>query len=457
MNITRENIDDLNAVLKIQIEKADFEEKVEKLLRDYRKKANIKGFRPGMVPMGLVRKMYGRAVRIDEINKLVTENIQNYLSEEKIEILGDPLPRVDEDNNQDFDTRESFTFSFDLGLAPSFEIKLSKKNRVSYYEITADDKMKNDFLENYTRRYGHFDSADTAEEKDMLKGKVEALDDKGALNPDGLYADDTTLAIDIIREKKIKKQFIGKSVGDTIDFDLRKALPNDNEIAGLLKREKKEIAGIEGTFRFTVNEISRFHAAEINQELFDRIYGEGVVTSEEEFRKKIEEEITANLKQESDYKLSLDLKKIAVEKTEFQLPEEFLKRWLLKVNEKTTADQIGQEFDSFRRDLKWQLIRNSIAKQNQVKITEEELLKESENITRYQFRQYGLFHATDEQVTNYAKEALKREEDARKIADKILEEKVTVLIRDMVKVETKRVSVDEFNKLFEKAHLHTGE
>ena len=328
MNITRENIDDLNAVLKIQIEKADFEENVEKVLRDYRRKANIKGFRPGMVPMGLVKKMYGRAVRIDEINKVVTDNIQKYLTEEKIEILGDPLPKVDEDNNQDFDTRESFTFSFDIGLAPSFEIKLSKKNRVSYYEITADDKMKSDFLENYTRRYGHFHSADVSEEKDMLRGKIEALDDKGELKPDGLFADDTTMGIDVIKEKKIKKQFIGKTVGDTIDFDLRKALPNDNEIAGLLKRQKEDVAGIEGTFRFTINEIRRFHAAEINQELFDRIYGEGVVTSEEEFRKRIDEEITSNLKQESDYKLSIDLKKIAIEKTELQLPEEFLKRWL---------------------------------------------------------------------------------------------------------------------------------
>ncbi|MFZ0280393.1 MAG: trigger factor [Bacteroidales bacterium] len=449
MNITKENIDDLNAVLRIQVDKTDYEENVEKVLKDYRKKANIKGFRPGMVPIGLVRKMYGRAVQIDEINKLVTENVQKYLTDEKIEILGDPLPKMDENDKIDFETQESFTFSFDLGLAPSIEIKLNKKNKVSYYEIAADEKMKNDYLENYTRRYGHFHNADTSEEKDMLKGRIEVLDEDGNPKEGGLFADDTTLGIDIIKDKKIRKHFIGKAPGDAIDFDLRKAFPNDLEIAGLLKLKKEEGAAIDGNFRFTIREISRFHAAEIGQELFDRIYGEGIVTSEEEFRKRLEDEITTNLKQESDYKLSLDLKKIALDKVDFQLPEEFLKRWLLKVNEKTTKEQIEQEFDSFRKDLKWQLVRNSIARLNEIKISEEELLKEAENVTRYQFRQYGLYQATDEQVTNYAKETIKREEDAKKIADKILEEKVIALIKDMVKLETKAVTVEEFNKLFE--------
>jgi trigger factor len=449
MNIKRENIDELNAVLRIQVEKADYEEKVEKVLKDYRKKANIKGFRPGMVPFGLIKKMYGKAVQIDEINKAVTENIQKYLVDEKLDILGEPIPKADENEKIDFDTQDSFNFAFDLGLAPSFEIKVGKKNKVTFYEIEADEKMKNDYLENYTRRYGKFEKADLSIEKDMLKGKIEALDENGNPPPGGIIADDTTLSIDIIKDADIKNQFIGKADCDIVDFDIRKAFPNDFEIAGLLKKQKDEGAGIEGIFRFTINEISRFRPADINQELFDRIYGEGTIASEEEFRKKINEEIASNLKQESDYKLSLDVKNLAIEKTEFQLPEEFLKRWLLQVNEKTTKEQIEKEFESFRQDLKWQLIKNKIAKQNEVKITEEELQKEAENITRYQFRQYGLFYAADEQIANYAKETLKREEDAKRIADKILEEKVTGLLKDMVKVENKSLSLDEFNKLFE--------
>ena len=449
MNITRENISDLNAVLKVKIERADYEEKVEKVLKDYRKKANIRGFRPGMVPIGLVKKMYGKAVQIDEINKIVTENIQKYLVDEKLDILGDPIPKSNEQEKIDFDTQDDFTFSFELGLAPSFEIKLSKKNKLTYYEISIDEKMKNDYLSNYTRRYGEFRKADHSEEKDMIKGSIEALDDSGNPVADGLFADDTTLSIDIIKDKKIQKAFIGKGEKEFIDFDLRKAFPNDNEIAGLLKKQKEEVTDINGSFRFTINEISRFYPAETGQELFDRIYGEGVVNSEEEFMKKLEEEIAINLKQESNYKLSLDLKKLAIDKTDLQLPEDFLKRWLLKVNEKTTEEQIEKEFDSFRHDLKWQLIRNKIAKQNEVKITEEELLHEAENITRYQFRQYGLFYASDEQISNYAKETLKREEDAKRIADKLLEEKAIALIRELVKVDNKAVTIEEFNMLFE--------
>jgi trigger factor len=449
MNITKENIDDLNAILKIQVEKADYESNVEKVLRDYRKKANIKGFRPGMVPIGIVKKMYGKAVQIDEINKVVNENIQKYLNEQNIEILGDPLPRPEENDKIDFDTSESFVFSFDLGLAPEFEIKLGKKNKVTFYEITADEKMKNDYLENYTRRYGRYEKAETSEEKDILKGRIEAVDETGNSISDGIGADDTSLLIDVIRDKNIKDQFLGKAVNESIVFDLKKALPNENEIAGLLRKQKDEIENIDGNFRFTINEISRFKPSEINQELFDRIYGEGVIKSEEEFNNKIKEEVKANLLNESDFKLSMDLKKLATEKCEFRLPEDFLKKWLLKVNDKTTEEQIEKDFGSFINDLKWQLIRNKIARMNDLKITEEELLKEAEKITMQQFRQYGLFYATDEQVTEYAKESLKREEDAKRIADKILEEKVIAILKEMVKIETKEVSIEGFNKLFE--------
>jgi len=449
MNITRENIDDLNAVLKFKIEKADYQDKVETVLKDYRKKATVKGFRPGMVPIGIIKKMYGRAVQIDEINKVVTENIQKYIADEKLEILGDPLPKADEQEKFDFETQQDFTFSFELGLTPSIELKLSKKNKVNQYEIIIDEKMRNDYLENYTRRYGELKKADQTEEKDVIKGKIEAIDNDGNVIPEGPSIDDTSLGIDIIKDKKIKKEFIGKSISDFIDFDLKKAYPNDTEIAGILHKKKEEVEKLEGNYRFTINDISRFYPAEPGKELFDRIFGEGVVNSEEEFMKKIEEEIAVNLKRESDFKLMMDIKSLAMEKTDFQLPEEFLKRWLLRVNEKSTEEQIEKEFESFRKDLKWQLIRNKVARDNDVKISEEELQKEAENITRYQFQQYGLFYATEEQIANYAKETLKREEDAKRIADKILEEKVLVLMKELVKLENKEVTVEEFNKLFE--------
>ena len=449
MNITRENIDELNAVLKIEITKPDYEDKVENVLKDYRKKATIKGFRPGMVPIGLVRKIYGRAVHIDEINKIVTENIQKYFVDEKIEILGDPLPKSDEQDKIDFDTQENFTFSFELGLAPAIDVTINKKNKINQHEIIIDEKMKNDYLTNYTRRYGELRKSEITEDKDVIKGKIEAIDNNGNIKPDGPSVEETSLGIDLIKDENIMTGFIGRRQNDVIEFDLKKAYPNDTEIAGILHVKKEDVALIDGNFRFTINEISRFYPAEVGKELFDRIYGEGVVNSEEEFMNKIEEEIARNLKRESDFKLMIDIKNLTLEKTVCQLPEEFLKKWLLKVNEKTTEEQIDAEFDSFRKDLKWQLIRNKVAHDNELKITEEELLKEAEAITRQQFQQYGLFYATDEQITNYAKETLKREDDAKRIADKILEEKVILILKELVKLENKKVSIEEFNKLFE--------
>lgn len=449
MIITKENIDDLNAVLNIQIEKNDYEGKVESVLKDYRKKANIKGFRPGMVPIGLIRKMYGKAVKVEEINKTISENIHKYLYDEKIEILGDPLPKTDEIDNIDFDAQDEFKFSFDLGLAPVFELPLSKKNKVDQYEIVIDDKMKNDYISNYTRRYGDFMNAEVSEEKDILKGRLESLDEKNEVRAEGTLVEDTSLAIDIIKDEEIKKSFTGKKIDETIDFNIRKAYPDNNEIAGLLRIDKDQVEKIQDNFRFTIKEISRFQPAEIGPDLFNKIYGEDVVKTEDDFNKKIEEEIRASLSRESNYKLMHDVKDLAIDKTEMKFPEEFLKKWLLKVTDKATPEQIDKDFDSFRKDLKWQLIKNKVAKDNNIKITEEELQKEAENITRFQFSQYGLYYATDEQISNYAKETLKREDDAKRIADKILDNKVIEILKEIVKIEVKSVTAEEFNKLFE--------
>ncbi|MCU0455912.1 MAG: trigger factor [Bacteroidales bacterium] len=449
MNITRENIDDLNAVLTVKIEKADYQEKVEKVLKDYRKKANIKGFRPGMVPIDLIRKMYGTAVKLDEINKTVSENIHKYISDEKLEILGDPLPKADENEKISFETQDDFSFSFELGLAPAVELKLDKKNKVTCHEIIIDEKMKNDWLTNYTRRYGEFRKEESSDEKDILKGKIEELDDQGNPKPEGVVNDKSTLAVDIIKDDEIKKEFIGKKEQESVSFNIRKAFPNDLEIAGLLGRKKEEINAIGDSFRFTIDEITRFHNAEVNQELFNRIYGEGVVNSEEEFMNKIEEEIAASLRRESDFRLMQDIRKLVLEKTSLGLPVEFLKKWLLKVNENTTAEQIEKEFDTFSQDLKWQLIRNKVARDNEIKISDEEMQAEAEKITRFQFQQYGLYYATDEQISNYARETLKKEDDARRIGDKVLEDKVLRHIREIVTVEEKKVTAEDFNKLFE--------
>jgi len=444
MNITRENIDNLNAILKVEVRKSDYEENVEKVLREYRRNANMKGFRPGMVPIGLIRKLYGTAAKVDEINKLVAENLYKYIKDENIQILGDPVPSEKQDESMNFETGEDFNFTFEIGLAPEFELKLGKKNKVTYYEIIIDEKIRNDYVNNYTRRYGRYVNAELSEETDMLKGRIEPADEMARFS-----ADNVLLAIDIIKDEEIKKEFLGKKPGDSIIFDLKKAYPNVNEIATMLRISKDQAAKVEGTYKFTIEEIMRFQPAEIGKELFDQIYGEDVIKTEEEFYAKIDEEISASLANESNYKLSLDLKKLALEKTKFDLPEEFLKKWLKRVNEKATGEQIEKEFDTFKEDLKWQLIRKKIAQDYDIKVTEEEMRKEAENITRYQFNQYGLFYATDEQISKFADEMLKKEDDARRIADRILEEKAIEKLKELVTIETKKVTAEEFNKLFE--------
>ena len=448
MNITIENIDNLNALLKVEVRKSDYSENVEKVLKEYRRKANVKGFRPGMVPMGIIRKMHGKVVQLDEINKIVSDSISKYLTEEKINILGDPLPVNDDTEFIDFENQEDFDFTFEVGLAPDINLNLTKKNKVDFYEITIDEKMRKDYISNYTKRFGEFRIADTSGDSDMLKGSIFALDESGNINSGDPGADETTLSVSVIKDKKIKKDFTGRKSGESIDFDLRKAFPNDFEIAGILKKQKDDVAELNGKYRFTISEISRFEPAALNKDLFDKLYGENVINTEEEFMEKIDGEISENLRREGEYKLMLDIKKLAMSKTDIELPEEFLRKWLIKVNDQVTSDQIDKDFNSFKEDLKWQLIRNKVARDNELKVTEEEMHEEAEKVTRYQFQQYGLFYATDDQIHNYAHEMLKREDDVKRIAEKILEEKAIEKLKESVKIESKQISMDDFNKLF---------
>ncbi|MDT8401965.1 MAG: trigger factor [Bacteroidales bacterium] len=449
MNITRESIDDLNAMITVQVEKGDYEEKVNDVLKDYKKKANIKGFRPGKVPFGHIRKMYGGSVKLEEINKIVSDRLHNYITEEKIEILGDPLPKTDDNDTIDLETQEDFVFSFEIGLAPEFEVKLSGRNKVPYYEIKIDKKLRNDFLDNYRRRYGKYEQANEVNEDDLLRGDIVKLSEEGEALEETLKQD-STMSVKVIKDEAVKKELTGSKPGDSVEFDIRKSFPNEHEIAGLLQTEHDKLDGIDGKYRFTINEISRFKMAEVNQELFDSVYGEGNVTSEEEFMKKLDGEIKNNLARESEYKLNLDARNMVIDKTGFDLPEEFLKRWLLRTNKDLTEEQLEKDFADFLRDLRWQLIRNKIAGENEIKVEEEDMINEAKEFTRLQFQQYGIFNAEDSQLESYAREILKKEDDYRRIADKIIDDKVIKKIKEEIKIDTRKVSTEEFNKLFNK-------
>jgi trigger factor len=451
MNISKEVKDDLTAVLKIQINKGDYEPKVEKVLEDYRKKAHIDGFRPGKVPAGIVRKMYGKTVMADEINKLLSENVMKYIQDEKIHILGDPLPSEKEQKPIDWENDTEFEFAFDLGIAPEFDLKLSKKEKFVQYTIEPDSKIIDTYKDNYARRYGAFKSCDTvAEGKEMIKASFVELNADGTPKEQGISTTDSTIYLEFLKDEDIKKQFTGIKAGSVLSFNLRKAYPNDVELGSILKIKKEQAASVDSDFQLTVENISQFEKAAINQELFDKIYGEGNVTSEEQFSSKINDEISANLSRETDYKFRLDAKEKILTKVDFNLPVDFLKRWIFSSNDgKFTVEQIDQDFPKFERDLKWQLIQNKIIKDNDLKISEEEILEFAKVYARMQFEQYGLFSVPEEHITNFAQESLKREEERRRLIERKYEDKVLDFVKESVTIDNKNISAEEFDKLLE--------
>ena len=451
MNITKENLDELNAILKVKVDKDDYEEKVSTVLKDYRKKARIDGFRPGKVPFGLINKMYRKPVLVDEINKLVSESITRYLNDEKLNILGEPLPHGEQKPDIDWDNDTEFEFSFDLGMAPELEISVTGKDKIPYYRIKIDDELRNKYIDNYTSRLGSFKTVDEIIENEMIKTDIVQLDENGEIKENGISVSDASLSVEVIKDNKIKKQFVGKKVEDIIIVDLRKAFPSDAELTAMLKIEKDQLNEVSGEFRITVKTISKYEKAEINQDLWDKLYGEGQVKTKEEFIKRIDEEIRINLERDSEYRFRLDVKDTLVKKFKKELPKEFLIRWLLEVNEgKHSREEIEKDYDHFEEDLKWQLIKDKLGYENEINVTDEELLETAKEFTRAQFMQYGLSNLPDEQLEAYARESLKRDKDRKSLYEKNYEDKVVDLVKSMVKVDEKEISSEKFDKLFEK-------
>jgi trigger factor len=451
MNITKENLDELNAVLKVKVGKEDYDEKVNNVLKDYRKKAKIDGFRPGKVPLGLINKMYRKPVLADEINKLVSESISKYLLEEKLNVLGEPLPHEEEKPSIDWDNDTEFEFAFDLGLAPDLEFSVSNKDKVPFYRIKIDEELRNKYIDNYTSRLGSFKTVDEVVENEMIKADIVQLNEGGDVKENGISAADASISVEMVKDDKIKKQFIGTKVGDIVNVDLKKAFPSDAELTSMLKIEKEQVKEVTGVFQVTIKSISKYEKAEINQELWDKLYGEGQVKTKEEFTKKIDEEIRINLERDSEYRFRLDIKDALVKKFKKALPKEFLIRWLLEVNEgKFTREDIEKDYDHFEEDLKWQLIRDKFIQENEIKVSDEEVLDTAKEFTRAQFMQYGLSNVPDEQLEAYARESLKREKDRKSLYEKKYEDKVVELLKEMVKLDEKEISSEKFDKLFEK-------
>lgn len=447
MNIAHENSNSLNAVLRVKIETSDYQEKVEKGLKDYRRKAAIKGFRPGMAPASLINKLYRKPILLDEVNKLISESISKYIHDNNIKILGEPLPS-EQQADIDWDNQSEFEFAFDLGMAPEFEIKLSKRDKFPYYLLKVDAKTREDYKKNLLSRFGNYSVGDVADEKSLITATLTELNTDESPRENGVIAESALISLMLIADATEKAKFMGCKAGDVLTIDAPKAFPNETDRARLLRIEKDELSRIEPLFQATITEVKEFKNAEINQEFFNKAFGEGVVNSEEEFNQKVDEAIESQFKNESDNRLRKDVREKLIEKTAIELPKEFLVRWLVTINEgKFTKEQVEKDYIHFESDLKWQLIRDFIAREQEVKVEMDDLKRFAKIYVRYQMASYGMGELPDNFIEGYADEMLKKEEQRNKIAEAVVEEKVFEWIKESVKLDEKKVDREEFEKL----------
>lgn len=447
MEVVKNQIDELNASLTVNVKNSDIAENVEKALKDYRRKAVIPGFRPGNVPTGLIKKMYGNAIIADELNKTVSKSLSDYLVSEKLNILGDPLPSETQEQI-DFGKQDNYNFIFDIALAPEFEVKFTKKDKINRYSIKVDDEMINKYISGYKQRFGNFEVLEKSTETSMLSVSLIEINDAGDIIENGISNEDSTISIKVIDNKKIKKSLVGLTKDTILDIDLKKAFPNDTEISSMLKIKKEEVENMNSMFRMTVKEVKEFKEAEMNQEFYNNCFGENAVKDEKEFKNKVIEDIKASFSRETKFKLLIDVKEKFIKKADFNLPQEFLKRWLKVSNKDITDEQIEKEFDRFIEDLKWTLIKSKIAKENEIKVTEEDLTKAAKQQLLAQFSQYGMSYIPDEYLNKYAKEMLEKEGEANKLYEQELEEKVVDFVAESVKLDEKEVTMEEFTALF---------
>jgi trigger factor len=450
MNIKKDSLDELNAVISLKIEKTDYDERVDKVLKDYRRKARFDGFRPGKVPQGLVNKMYRKAVLIEEINKILGESLSQYLVDEKLNILGEPLAHEEKQMPIDWDHDEEFEFSFDIGLAPSLEISVSDKDTIPYYMIKTDQEEITKQRDRISSRYGSFQPVDEITENEMLKAELTETNEQGEPVEGGVRVEDAAISLEFIKDEAIKNSFKGHKAGDLLVINVRKAFENETDRAALLKVDKEKLPSLSDWFRIVILSVSQYVKPEINQELFDKVYGPGKVNSLEEFDTRIEEELKAAFDRNSQYKFKRDAREYFVNKFTQDLPNEFLKRWLLHSNsDKLTPEQVDKDFDHFMADLKWQLIKGKIVRDQEMEIREEELQAHVMESLRQQFIQYyGIADVPAETLEKYTRESLSREEERNRYSESLMENKVYEFMQKTVKLNTKEVTLEEFNQLF---------
>jgi len=452
MNITKDSIDELNAVLTIKIGKEDYEERVDHVLKDYRRKAHFDGFRPGKVPQGLVNKLYRKPVLVEEINKILGESLGKYLVDEKLNILGEPLPSADKPVQINWDEDTELKFSFDIGLAPQLDVAVSEKDKIPYYTIKVDDAEVDKQRDRIRSRFGTFKETGEVTGSELVKADLTETNSKGEPVENGIHVEDASISLEVISDEKSRKMFKGCKTGDELVIDVKKTFENETDLAALLRVEKEKLVEISSHFRIRIKSVSKFELPEINQELFDKIYGPDTVKSVEEFDARIREELKAAFDRNSNYKFRLDVKDYYIMNFRQELPAAFLKRWLLHTNEgKVTQEQVEQDFDHVVVYLKWQLIKGKVARDNDIKVNEDELQVHVMDGFRQQFIQYyGVSDIPAETLEKYAKESLTREEERNRYVESHMENKVFEFIQKKVKLDNKELTLEKFNKLFDK-------
>ena len=448
MNITFENPDKVNGLLTITVEKEDYQEKVEKTLKNYRKKAQVPGFRPGMVPMGMIKKQYGTAVKVDEVNRLLGEKLQSYILENKIHMLGEPLPS-EKQTPQDLEQDGPFTFVFDIAVAPEFTAELTAKDQLDYYAIKVDDKLIDQQVQMYASQAGEFVKGEVYEGNDTLTGDLRQLDEQGNTLEGGITADSGMIMPAYIKDEAQKKLFDGCKAGDIITFNPKKAYPdNDAEVAALLKVDKEQVKDLTSDFSYQVTEVRHFQPAEVNQQLFDRVFGEGTCQDEKAFRQKISDSLQAQLVQNSDYKFLMDVRAYMEKKVgKLEFPEALLKRVMLQNNKDKEPDFVEKNFEGSIRELEWHLIKEQLVAAQEIKVEEADLKAIAKEAVRQQFAQYGMSEVPDDVLENYAAEQLKKRENIDNFVDRAVDVKLTEKLKTVVKLNEKSVSLEEFNKM----------
>ena len=441
MNITFENADKVNGLMTITVEENDFKEAVEKTLKDYRKKANVPGFRPGQVPMGMIKRMYGTAVKMDAINRVVGQEMYKYVKDNNIQMLGEPLPH--EGNEAvDIEKPAPYTFQFDLAVAPEINVKLSGHDKIDYLTIDVDDKLIDQQVRMYASRGGSYQKADDYQDNDMLKGDLRELDKEN-----GIELSEALVMPTYIKDEDQKKLFEGSKLGDIITFNPRKAYQSDAELASLLKVDKADLGFHTGDFTYQITEISRFTPAEVNQELFDQVYGKDAVKDEKEFRERVAEEIKAQLQQNSDWKFLQDLRAHCEKKAgKLTWPDQLLKRIMKQNNPDKGDDYVEKNYEGSVKELTWHLIKEQLVSANDIKISDDEVKAAAREAARAQFAQYGMSNVPDEYLGNYAQDMLKKEENVQGFVDRAIDQKLIEVMKNVVKLNEKTVSLDEFNK-----------